>query len=78
MAIHTTANKYKESGKDGWMTSQTKPVGGNRSVIETTANKAHMSSDSITKNVFSGHFSGGNVIKDAASHKESHPINKAA
>ena len=74
--IKTTVNKAKESSKDSWMTSQTKTVNGNQSVIKTTANRPSMGSDSVTKNIYTGHFSGGDVITDKAAHMESHTVVK--
>lgn len=81
MAITTKANKYKESSKDSWMTAQTKPVSKNN--VISTAGQNMVSKlvmpfgvDAITKNVYTGHFSGGDVITNKAKHMESHTIAK--
>lgn len=67
--IHTKANKISDRKSDSWMTSQTKPVGGSRSVIETKANKASMSTDSFAKGAYSSHFSCTNTISGDPAHK---------
>lgn len=82
MAIDSTANKFKESSKDSWMTSQTKPVS-QSSTISPKGSKMDVKlvfsfgQDSVMKNAYTGHLSGGNVITDKAAHMESHTIAKA-
>lgn len=67
--IKSTANKYKESGKDQWMTSQTKPVGGGRNIIDTTVTKPGMSVDTFSKGAYEKHFSCVNVVQGDPAHK---------
>lgn len=60
--IKSSANKYKESSKMSWMKEQTKPVNGNRDVIETKVKLGSFSSDSVTRAVYNGHFPNRSVI----------------
>lgn len=67
--INTKSNKYKETSKDSWMTSQTKPVNGNQDVIKTTVTMKSFGADSMTSGVYSKHPSSSDVIRSTKGKK---------
>lgn len=79
MAIKSSANKYKESSKDSWKSSQATPSGSRHGVINTKVSLGSFGTDSVTKGAYNSHLPNHkNVIKDAMDQKQESAKGKQA